>query len=204
MLTRLAKQGLLLLLITALGITCANNSSSQEQTARLEKESTTPVQTASANSIEPVPGVECATILTTALLEEVCGKSGIVERISSVERKGSNCNRLYGVGKNAWGDELVFILTVLKDASAAGAGMSRMKKENAQNGLEIATGIGDEAFSLNFPDPLSKRKNHQLIFRKKGFLVELKTNESRSIKTPCPCFEMEKLKILATKIANKI
>lgn len=203
MLTNLAKQILILSLIITTCVTCANNRPSQEEASN-EKDLASSPQTLSTNTSEPLPVIECGSILTAALLEEVCGNTGIVERISTVERKGTNCNRLYGVGKNAWGDELVFIVTVVKDANAASAGIGRMKKENSQNGFESVTGIGDEAFTLNFPDPLSKRKNHQLIFRKKGFLIELKTNESRSTKTPCPCYDMEKLKTLATKIADKL
>ena len=72
------------------------------------------------------------------------------------------------------------------------------------NGLETVNNIGDEAFTLVFNDPLTKRENHQLVFRKNGFLVELKTNESRSAKTPCPCYEMDKLKKLAENVAGKL
>ena len=209
MLTSFPRQLLLLTVITALTITCANNNKYTEQTATEEKqlagEEATPTIPVSSTSAKEIPAaIDCGTILTTAMVEELCGKTGIVERISSIERKGANCNRLYGVGKNAWGDELVFIVTVLKDATAAASGINRMKKDNASNGLQIVSNIGDEAFTLVFKDPLTKRENHQLVFRKNGFLVELKTNESRSAKTPCPCYEMDKLKKLAENVAGKL
>jgi hypothetical protein len=209
MLTSFPRQLLLLTVITALTITCANNNKSTEQTATKEKqlagEEATPTIPVSSTSTKEIPAaIDCGTILTTAMVEELCDKTGIVERISSIERKGANCNRLYGVGKNAWGDELVFIVTVLKDATAAASGINRMKKDNASNGLQIVSNIGDEAFTLVFKDPLTKRENHQLVFRKNGFLVELKTNESRSAKTPCPCYEMDKLKKLAENVAGKL
>ncbi len=209
MLTSFPRQLLLLTVITALTITCANNNKYTEQTATEEKqlagEEATPTIPVSSTSAKEIPAaIDCGTILTTAMVEELCGKTGIVERISSIERKGANCNRLYGVGKNAWGDELVFIVTVLKDATAAASGINRMKKDNASNGLQIVSNIGDEAFTLVFKDPLTKRENHQLVFRKNGFLVELKTNESRSVKTPCPCYEMDKLKKLAENVAGKL
>lgn len=209
MLTSFPRQLLLLTVITALTITCANNNKYTEQTATEEKqlagEEATPTIPVSSTSAKEIPAaIDCGTILTTTTVEELCGKTGIVERISSIERKGANCNRLYGVGKNAWGDELVFIVTVLKDATAAASGINRMKKDNASNGLQIVSNIGDEAFTLVFKDPLTKRENHQLVFRKNGFLVELKTNESRSAKTPCPCYEMDKLKKLAENVAGKL
>jgi hypothetical protein len=209
MLTNFTKQLLLLMVITAVTITCANNNKSSEPTAtdeqQVEQEETTNTMPVSNTSTKEIlAAIDCGTILTTAMVEELCGKTGIVERISSIERKGANCNRLYGVGKNAWGDELVFIVTVLKDATAATSGINRMKKDNASNGLETVSNIGDEAFTLVFKDPLTKRENRQLVFRKNGFLVELKTNESRSAKTPCPCYEMEKLKKLATNVAGKL
>ncbi len=209
MITGFTRQLLLLAFITALSITCANNNKSTEQTATVEKQlaveeinHTTSVNSTSAKEVKAA--IDCETILTTAMVEDVCGKTGIVERISSIERKGANCNRLYGVGKNAWGDELVFIVTVLKDATAAVSGINRMKKDNTSNGLQSISNIGDEAFTLVFKDPLSKRENHQLIFRKNGYLVELKTNESRSAKTPCPCYEIDKLKKLAENVADKL
>lgn len=209
MLTSFPRQLLLLTVITALTITCANNNKSTEQTATEEKqlagEQATPIIPVNSTSAKEIlAAIDCGTILTTAMVEELCGKTGIVERISSIERKGANCNRLYGVGKNAWGDELVFIVTVLKDATAAASGINRMKKDNASNGLSTISNIGDEAFTLVFKDPLTKRENHQLVFRKNGFLVELKTNESRSAKTPCPCYEMDKLKKLAENVAGKL
>lgn len=209
MLTSFPRQLLLLTVITAFTITCANNNKYTEQTATEEKqlagEEATPTIPVSSTSAKEIPAaIDCGTILTTAMVEELCGKTGIVERISSIERKGANCNRLYGVGKNAWGDELVFIVTVLKDATAAASGINRMKKDNASNGLSTISNIGDEAFTLVFKDPLTKRENHQLVFRKNGFLVELKTNESRSAKTPCPCYEMDKLKKLAENVAGKL
>jgi hypothetical protein len=209
MLTNFARQLLLLTVITALTITCANNNKSTEQTATEEKqlageEAAPSIPVSSTSAKEILAAIDCGTILSTAMVEELCGKTGIVERISSIERKGANCNRLYGVGKNAWGDELVFIVTVLKDATAAASGINRMKKDNASNGLSTVSSIGDEAFTLVFKDPLTKRENHQLVFRKNGFLVELKTNESRSAKTPCPCYEMDKLKKLAENVAGKL
>ncbi|HMR91861.1 MAG TPA: hypothetical protein PKC69_06090 [Chitinophagaceae bacterium] len=156
--------------------------------------STAPLETSTAPAT-----IDCAALLSTALIEEQCGLTDITERITAVERKGANCNRVYRKGKG-WGDELIFILTV----SSGTASLNYMKREYAGNGIENLTGIGDEAISLNFKDKLSGRQQHQVIFRKNNYLIELKTTESTSSKTPCPCYDFDKLKKLAARIAAKI
>lgn len=206
--TNLARYLIFFIAVIVIVAACANNSATTQknsiqemQIVQNDDDDTTAATIAAKNSLVTI---NCGTILSASMVESLCDETGVVERISSVERKGVNCSRLYGIGKNAWGDELVFIVTVLKDAAAAASGIARMKKDNATNELETIGNIGDEAFTLAFKDPLTKRENRQLIFRKNGFLVELKTNESRSAKTPCPCYKMEKLKKLAAGIAEKL
>lgn len=162
--------------------------------------------TASLNPVFSQSGkttVDCSQLLTAAMVEEICGLTGIVERVTSVERNAVNCNRVYRVGKG-WGDELIFILTPKSDASGASSTLDWMKKEYADMGLKPLNGIGDEAFLLNFTDKLTGRNNIQLVFRKNGMVIELKTEESRSAKTPCPCYNAEKLENLAKAMALKI
>ena len=147
--------------------------------------------------------VDCSKLLTPAMVEEHCDLSGIAERVTSVERSGVNCNRVYRVGKG-WGDELIFILTSKTDSKGAASTLDWMKKEYAGMGLKALNDIGDEAFMLDFTDKLTGRKNLQLVFRKGGMVIELKTEESRSTKTPCPCFDSTKLTRLAKAIASNI
>jgi hypothetical protein len=147
--------------------------------------------------------VDCSKLLTPAMVEEHCGLSGIAERVTSVERSGVNCNRVYRVGKG-WGDELIFILTSKTDSKGAASTLDWMKKEYAGMGLKALNDIGDEAFMLDFTDKLTGRKNLQLVFRKGGMVIELKTEESRSTKTPCPCFDAAQLTRLAKAIASNI
>jgi len=158
------------------------------------------IKTTTTTAVENKAPVDCAAILTTAMVESNCGLSGIVERVTSVERNKANCNRVYRVGKG-WGNELIFILTPKTDA---GSSFEYMKKEYADQGLQLLDGVGEQAFSLNFKDPLTKRQMHQIVFTKNNHLIELKSEESPDPKKPCPCFEIEKMKSLAKSIAEKI
>jgi hypothetical protein len=195
------------LALALLVITSCNNSSSsptetsnQEATPEPTAEAPMPVKKAET---APPPSIDCASLLTPAMIEDACKASGIQERITSVERKGSNCNRSYGM-KNAWGDELIFIVSPKNDAAGAASAMGYMKKDNAENGLKAISGIGDGAIALSFKDKLSGRQQEQLIFHKNNLLIELKAVESRSAKTPCPCYNASQLQTLAKLIAEKI
>lgn len=147
--------------------------------------------------------VDCSKLLTTAMVEEHCDLGGIAGRVTSVERSGINCNRVYRVGKG-WGDELIFILTSRSDSQGAASALDWMKQEYADKGLKAVADTGDEAFTLDFTDKLTGRRNLQLVFRKGGMVIELKTEESRSTKTPCPCFDAAQLIGLAKAIALNI
>lgn len=147
--------------------------------------------------------VDCSKLLTPDMVQENCGLSGIIERVTSVERPGVNCNRVFRVGKG-WGDELIFILTSKTDSKAAASTLDWMKNEYAGKGLRMLKDTGDEAFLLEFTDKLTGRKNLQLVLRKAGMVIELKTEESRSTKTPCPCFDATQLSRLAKSIAANI
>lgn len=147
----------------------------------------------------PMAKTDCSSLLTTAMVESDCGLTGIVERVTSVEQSGQNCNRSYRLGKG-WGDDLIFIAV----PTPGKADLSYVKKAYANKGIEKVNGIGDEAYTMNFTDELTKRQEHQLLFLKGNYLIELRTKESANKKTPCPCFEMEKLKKLGASIAEKI
>lgn len=148
----------------------------------------------------PTPGIDCSQLLSASMIESICGIAAIKERVTSVERPSKNCNRSYGMDK-AWGDELIFITTPVSDGTRS---FDAMKKSNQSNGLSEIDNIGEAAFSLRFKDKLTGRQQEQLVFLKNNLIVELKTQQSRSPKTPCPCYDAEKLKKLAAAIAAKI
>ncbi len=200
--------GAITLALATIAIFSCNNSSSSPNEANKPE----PVPEPDAEASIPIPktdpgtavaDLDCAALLTAAMIEEACQASGIQERVTSVERKGSNCNRSYGM-KNAWGDELIFIVSPKKDAAGAAAALGYMKKDNADNGLNAVAGIGDGAIALSFKDKLSGRQQEQLIFHKNNLLIELKAVESRSAKTPCPCYNAGQLQALAKQIVEKI
>lgn len=153
-----------------------------------------------ATSVVPATTmIVCNDLLTSSMVEQSCEMNGIVERKTSVEQAGRNCNRSYRLGKG-WGDDLIFIVT----QTPGKADLSYIKKAYAEKGLKTVSGIGEEAYTMDFKDKLTGRQEHQLVFLKKNLFIELKTKESASTKTPCPCYSMENLKKLAIAIAAKI
>jgi hypothetical protein len=164
---------------------------------------TDPKTSTAAASIQidsPSPAaISCADLLTTEMVETTCGMKGIVERVTSIEQAGKNCNRSYRLGKG-WGDDMIFIAT----QTPGKADLSYIKKAYADKGIEAVKGIGEEAYTMNFTDKLTGRQEHQLVFVKKNLFIEIKTKESASAKTPCPCYDLENLKKLGTAIAAKI
>lgn len=195
-----AKIGLLALLFSCQTSPNAGKETTKSNEPALSEQTSTSPAAKPATASKATTAVDCSNLLTAGMIEEYCQAKAIKERITSVERKGATCNRSYGLDK-AWGDELIFIASPKSDGAAS---FNAMKKQNAANGLKELSEIGEAAFSLSFTDKLTGRQQEQIVFHKKNLLVELKTQESRSAKTPCPCFNASQLKSLAKAIAEKI
>lgn len=182
-----------------LSVCCQSTAGTSPADSATDTPSTPPVAPQRTGNSSPV-SIDCSQLLSASMIEDICGISDIKERITSVERPSKTCNRTYGMDK-AWGDELIFISTPVSDGARS---FNAMKKSNQSNELTEIDNIGEAAFSLRFKDKLTGRQQEQLVFLKNNLIIELKTQQSRSPKTPCPCFDAAKLQKLAAAIAAKI
>lgn len=194
---------LALVLTTIILLSCKSNSTGQDNNGlsndAVTKQSETDKKQSATIAVknETSVSIDCEALGLKELVQDACGFSSVLEK-NNMEIKGRNCTRSYTTADKQWGEKLIILIT------SSASSFDWMKKEYAPNGMKEITGVGEDAFTLEFPDKLNGRKNIQLVFRKGDKLIELKTMESPDPKSQCPCYGVEKLKVLALKIADKL